>query len=96
VPKGGRVGGALDPGDVAQIYKAMARAAGLSAAETARISGHSTRIGASQHMIRYGMELPAVMQAGRWRTPEMVARYTGRLTAHHSAATQVLDRRVAF
>ena len=96
VPKGGRVGGALDPGDVARIFKAMARAAGLSAADTARISGHSTRIGAAQDMIRYGIELPAVMQAGRWRSPEMVARYTSRLTARHSAAMQVRDRRVAF
>jgi hypothetical protein len=27
-------------------------------------------------MVRHGIELPAVMQAGGWRTPEMVSRYT--------------------
>ena len=66
VLKGGRVAGALDAGDVARIFKAMAAKAGLTAEEAARISGHSTRIGASQDMVRYGAELPAIMQAGRW------------------------------
>jgi hypothetical protein len=43
------------------------------------ISGHSTRVGASQDMIRLGAKLPGVMQAGRRKSPEMVARYTRRL-----------------
>jgi integrase len=96
VLKGGRVAGALDAGDVARIFKAMAGKAGLTAEDAARISGHSTRVGASQDMIRYGAELPAVMQAGRWKTPEMVARYTRRLTARRSAAVQIADKRAQF
>ena len=96
VLKGGRVAGALDAGDVARIFKAMAGKAGLTAEEAARISGHSTRIGASQDMVRYGAELPAIMQAGRWATPVMVARYTRRLTARRSAAVQIADRRAQF
>jgi len=96
VLKGGRVGDALDAGDVARIFKAMTRRAGLTAEDTAQISGHSTRVGAAQDAIRYGAELPAVMQAGRWRTPEMVARYTRRLSARRSAAVQIADRRVQF
>jgi integrase len=48
VLKGGRVAGVLDAGDVARIFKAMAGSAGLTAEEAARISGHSTRIAASQ------------------------------------------------
>jgi integrase len=96
VLKGGRVAGALDAGDVARIFKAMASKAGLTAEEAARISGHSTRIGASQDMVRYGAELPAIMQAGRWATPVMVARYTRRLTARRSAAVQIADRRTQF
>lgn len=94
--KGGRLAGALDPGDVARIFKAMARKAGLTREEEARISGHSTRIGAPQDMVRYGAELPAIMQAGRWATPVMVARYTRRLTARRSAAVQIADRRAQF
>ena len=96
VLKGGRVAGALDAGDVSRIFKSMAEKAGLTAEETARISGHSTRIGASQDMVRYGAELPAIMQAGRWATPVMVARYTRRLTARRSAAVQIADRRAQF
>jgi len=96
VLKGGRVAGALDAGDVPRIFKAMAGKAGLTAEDAARISGHSTRIGASQDMVRYGAELPAIMQAGRWATPVMVARYTRRLTARRSAAVQIADRRAQF
>ena len=96
VLKGGRVAGALDAGEVARIFKAMAGKAGLTAEETARVSAHSTRIGASQDMVRYGAELPAIMQAGRWATPVMVARYTRRLTARRSAAVQIADKRAQF
>ncbi len=96
VLKGGQVAGALDAGDVARIFKAMAAKVGLTAAEAAQINGHSTRIGASQDMVRYGDELPAIMQAGRWATPVMVARYTRRLTARRSAAVQIADKRTQF
>jgi hypothetical protein len=59
----------------ARIYKQMARRAGLSAEAIDRISGHSTRVGAAQDMLRYGEQLPAIMQTGRWKTTFMVARY---------------------
>ena len=96
VLKGGRVAGALDPGDVSRIFKAMAGKAGLTAGEAAQISGHSTRVGASQDMVRFGAELPAIMQAGRWKTPVMVARYTQRLTARLSAAVKIAGDREQF
>ncbi len=96
VLKGNRIGGALDPGDVARAFKAMARRAGLSADETARISGHSTRVGAAQDMLRYGEQLPGIMQAGRWKSPEMVGRYTAKQGARQSAAVRVAERRVQF
>ncbi|MBF0417861.1 MAG: tyrosine-type recombinase/integrase [Magnetococcales bacterium] len=58
----------------------------------ARIGGdyspHSTRVGAACDMVAGGIELPAIMQAGGWRSPEMVARYSARLaTASGAAAT---------
>ena len=94
--KGSRVAGALEAGDIARIFKAMAGKAGLMAEEAKRISGHSTRVGASQDMIRFGAELPGVMQAGRWKTPVMVARYTQRLTIRHGAAAQIATKRAQF
>ena len=47
--------------------------AGLSADDVARVSGHSTHVGAAQDMLRYGEPLPGIMQAGRWKTSTMVA-----------------------
>jgi integrase len=81
VAKGGRVAAALSASAVAALFKAMATAAGVSAEEAARISGHSSRVGAAQDMARHGLELPSIMQAGGWRTSTMVARYTARLDA---------------
>jgi integrase/recombinase XerD len=74
----------------------MARRAGLSADAIARISGHSTRVAAAQDMLRYGEPLPGIMQAGRWKTSTMVARYTAKQGARTSAATRIADWRVAF
>ena len=89
VRKDGRVGGALHPGQVPRIYKAMARRAGLPAEVVRRLSGHSPRVGAAQDMIAAGVELPAIMQAGRWRSVRMVQRYGERLLARRNGAAQL-------
>jgi site-specific recombinase XerD len=89
VLKGGRVG-------EARIFKAMAQAAHLTLEEIARISGHSTRVGAAQDMVRYGVDLVGAMQAGRWKTSAMVARYSARLLAKRGGMAQIADRRVQF
>ena len=96
VRKGGRVGDALGEGDVARVFKAMAKTAGLPVEDVARISGHSTRVGATQDLVRYGADLAGIMQAARWRSPEMPARYSRRLTARRNAAAQIADRRTQF
>lgn len=96
VLKGSRVADALGDGDVARIYKAMAKAAGLTSEEAARISGHSTRVGAAQDMVRYGVDLTGAMQAGRWSTPAMVARYSARLVAKRGGMAQITERRAQF
>ncbi len=92
VRKGGRVGNALDPGDVARLFKTMARAAGLPAEQVARISGHSSRVGAAQDMAASDrIEMPAIMQAGGWKSPQMVARYTQRQAARRSGAAKLAE-----
>ena len=60
------------------------------------LSGHSIRVGATQDLLALNIDLASVMQAGRWKTSEMVARYTRRLSARRSAAVQIADRRVGF
>jgi integrase len=96
VRKGGRIGAALDAGDVARVFKRLAMRAGLTAEEAARISGHSTRVGSAQDMIRFGADMAGAMQAGRWKTPEMLARYSRRLTARRGAVAKVAHMREQF
>lgn len=74
VGRNGQVGCSLEAGEVARLFKAMALAAGLSVEDVAGISGHSSRVGAAQDMVRHGVDLPAVMQAGGWRSAGMVER----------------------
>ena len=85
------VGVAIDPKDVARRFKAMAEQAGLPAALVCSISGHSTRVGAAQDMTQAGVALPAVMQSGGWKSPEMVGRYTRRLEARRGGAAQLAE-----
>ena len=87
--KGGRVGGRLDQSQIPRIFKSMAAEAGLPPDVAASLSGHSARIGATQDMIAAGIELPAILQAGRWKSTAMVYRYGERLLARRSGAAQL-------
>ena len=53
------------------------------------LAGHSARVGAAQHMIAAGIELPAILQAGRWKSASMVNRYGERLLARRSTAAKL-------
>ncbi|MDE0335488.1 MAG: tyrosine-type recombinase/integrase [Defluviicoccus sp.] len=89
VGKGGRIGARLHPGQVPRIFKAMAREAGLPEAVAGGLSGHSARVGAAQDMVAAGIELPAILHAGRWKSTAMVNRYGERLLARRSGAAQL-------
>ena len=92
VRKDGSVRGKLDPSQVPRIYKRMARRAGLPGYIVDALAGHSTRVGPVQDMIACGIELPAIMQSGRWKTTRMVQRYGERLLARRSGAAQLAER----
>jgi hypothetical protein len=49
-----------------------------------------------KHWQRAGEQLPSIMQAGRWKTAEMVGRYTAKQGARQSAAVRIAERRVQF
>ena len=89
VGKGGRTGAQLHPCQVPRIFKSMAREAGLPEAMAAGLSGHSARIGAAQDMVAAGIELPAILHAGRWKSTAMVNRYGERLLARRSGMAQL-------
>ena len=85
----GALGERLDASQVPRIFKAMAARAGLPGEVVEGISGHSTRVGATQDMVSAGISTDAIQQAGRWKTPAMVNRYGERLLARRSGAAQL-------
>ena len=89
VGRDGTLGTRLDASQVPRIYKAMARRAGLPEDLARALSGHSARVGAAQDMIASGIGLPAILQAGRWKTTAMVNRYGERVLARRSGAAQL-------
>lgn len=48
-------------------------------------SGHSCRVGAAQDMAEAGYSDLQIMLAGRWKSIEMVARYTAKIRAKQGA-----------
>ena len=90
--KGEFVRDSLEAGSIFRIFKAMAANAGLSEDVVAKLSGHSTRAGAAQDMVAAGLEVTEVMQAGGWKTPVMVARYSEHLQARRGAAAKLAEK----
>jgi hypothetical protein len=89
VDRHGNVGGPLPPADVSRVWKRMAKAAAAPEEQVRGISGHSTRVGMAQDMATAGIDLVSIMQAGGWKTPNMVARYIERLNARSGAAAKL-------
>jgi hypothetical protein len=48
---------------------------GFSAKDTAQVSGHSIRVGATQDLLALNIDLGSVMQAGLWKSNRMSMRY---------------------
>lgn len=74
--RGDRVGkDALNPYTVSRILKVRAEAAGLPAEIVDGLTGHSMRVGAAQDMVTSGLDILPIMQAGGWKTMQVVSRY---------------------
>lgn len=95
VGQGGAVLGPLavrgpDPGRrVSEIFKRRAEAAGI---DPALVSGHSLRVGAAQDLTAAGFGLPAIQQAGRWKSPAMPARYAEKIVPKQGAMAQLANK----
>ena len=72
---------------ISQIERRI-RAAALAAGLGDGFSGHSGRVGMAQDLSAAGAELPELMTAGRWRSPEMPAVYTRRQAAGRGAVAR--------
>jgi integrase len=93
----GRVGATLHESNVNDIVKKLARGAAAvlrrRGVDPEGISGHSCRVGMAQDLVAAGFDVAAIMQAGRWRSSAMVARYTEQLQVARGAIAQYHARK---
>ena len=79
----------LSESQIGRRVRAAALAAGLGDGFT----GHSGRVGMAQDLTAAGVELPALMVAGRWQSPRMPARYTAGQAAGRGAVARYYGER---
>ena len=79
----------LSASQIGRRVNAAAKAAGLGDGFT----GHSGRVGMAQDLAAAGVELPALMHAGRWKSSKMPARYTERQAAGRGAVARYYQGR---
>ena len=72
--QGDSINDSLDPGQVARIFKSLAKQAQIN---PKRVSGHSTRIGAAQDLLNEGKTIGQIMAQVGWTKIDTVMRYVG-------------------
>ncbi len=87
-----QVGGPLNPGSVAPIFKRVARWIGMPAKSVSHVSGHSTRVGAAQDLAELDIDLAAITQAGGWKSTLMPLRYAEKINAARSGMARAADK----
>lgn len=75
--KGTNVTAGLNSGQVCRIFKKLAKRAGLQSSIANKISGHSTRIGGAQELLRDGASIAQIMAKVGWTKVDTVMRYVG-------------------
>ena len=79
-----QIGGPLNAGSIAPIFKRVAQWIGLSERFVDQVSGHSTRVGATQDLAALDIDLAAITQAGGWKSTRMPLQYAERINAARS------------
>src|SRR3984893_8373037 len=79
-----QIGGPLNPGSVAPIFKRVAQWIGMPERFVGQVSGHSTRVGAAQDLAELDIDLAAITQAGGWKSPRMPLQYAEKINAARS------------
>jgi integrase len=79
-----QIGGPLNPGSIAPIFKRVAQWIGMPERVVHRVSGHSTRVGAAQDLAALDIDLAAITQAGGWKSTRMPLQYAEKINAARS------------
>jgi integrase len=80
-----QIGGPLNPGSIAPIFKRVAQWIGMPERFVKLVSGHSTRVGATQDLTALDIDLAAITQAGGWKSTRMPLQYAEKIQAGRSA-----------
>jgi len=86
-----QIGGALNPGSIAPIFKRVAQWIGMPEKIVYRISGHSTRVGATQDLAALDIDLAAITQAGGWKSTRMPLQYAEKINTARSGMAKAAE-----
>jgi integrase len=87
-----QIGGALNPGSIASIFKRVAQWIGMPERYVDHVSGHSTRVGATQDLAALDIDLAAITQAGGWKSPRMPLQYAEKINAARSGMARAAEK----
>jgi integrase len=87
-----QIGGALNPGSIAPIFKRVAQWIGMPERFVAEVSGHSTRVGAAQDLASLDIDLAAITQAGGWKSTRMPLQYAEKINAARSGMARAAEQ----
>jgi integrase len=87
-----QIGGRLNSGSIAPIFKRVAQWIGMPERTVGRISGHSTRVGATQDLAALDIDLAAITHAGGWRSTRMPLQYAEKINAARSGMARAAEK----
>jgi integrase len=87
-----QIGGPLNPGSIAPIFKRVAQWIGMPARIVDQVSGHSTRVGAAQDLAALDIDLAAITQAGGWKSTRMPLQYAEKINAARSGMARAAEK----
>src|SRR5580658_3087558 len=87
-----QVGGPLNPGSIAPIFKRVAQWIGMPKRYLKLVSGHSTRVGATQDLAALDIDLAAITQAGGWKSTRMPLQYAEKIDAARSGMARAAEK----
>jgi integrase len=87
-----QIGGPLNPGSIAPIFKRVAQWIGMPARIVDQVSGHSTRVGATQDLAALDIDLAAITQAGGWKSTRMPLQYAEKINAARSGMARAAEK----
>jgi integrase len=86
------IGGPLNPGSIAPIFKRVAQWVGMPARIVDKVSGHSTRVGATQDLAALDIDLAAITQAGGWKSTRMPLQYAEGINVARSGMAKAAEK----